>query len=150
MLGSAFGAPLQLTPTATEASHATAVALPAGGAVSWVTGGRQGVGVFSLPIGADGLPGATQQLTDSFVPVSADAGGDQVFEPAPSAYGYPGGPVFVRPAGGGPDQAAPQPGGSAAPAAETVAAAFGRAVAAAWSSSSAGAGTVMALSVWRP
>jgi hypothetical protein len=145
-----FGTPLELTPADTEAAYSDAVAIPGGGTVTWVTERSHGVGTFSLQIGADGLPGAIQQISGAFAPVTADGGGDQVFGPVlGSPIAAPASPVFVRPAGGGPDQPAPE-GRGPAPVAETVAAPFGRAVAAAWNTSPTGSGPSMALSVWRP
>lgn len=147
-----FGKPLELTPADTGASYSDAVAIPGGGTVTWVTEGPHGAGAFSLQIGAGGLPGATQQIAGGFAPIAADGGGDQVFTPLPgSLIAAPANPaVFVRPAGGGPDQPAPEGRGPASPETETVAARFGRAVAAAWNTSPIGGRPTMALSVWRP
>ena len=140
---SAFAKPVALTPGTTQAVYANAVALATGGTVSWSVPEPTGYSsVFSAQIGPGGLPGETQQISGGVTVLTADGGGDLVFGP----YRGPGGPasppsaVFVRPAGGGPDQPAP------AAAGEVVAAPFGRAVAMAWYVNS---GT-LELSVWRP
>jgi hypothetical protein len=140
----AFGTPLALTPAGSQVYYSNAVAVPGGGTVTWATNGPSGAGTFSLPIGANGLPGATQQITGGPIALIADGGGDEVFGFPPNI-GLPPftspSSVFVRPAGGGADQPAPAPYGQVA-----VAAPVGRAAALAWSSSR----TDMALSVWRP
>jgi hypothetical protein len=106
-------------------------------------------GIFSVRIGADGLPGATQQISGP-IALAADGGGDEVFS-WPGAIGYYPPPnllnpaVFVRPAGGGADEPAPSRVGQFA-----VSTPVGRAVALAWNTSPTGAGPIMELSVWRP
>ncbi len=155
-----FGKPLELTPAAAAAVYSNAVAVPGGGTVTWaIPAGysASGSGTFSVQIGADGLPGATRQITGGPTALTADGGGDEVFV-WPSIWspgiglpgiGLPGvglpDPPFVRPAGGGPDQPAPSRYGQVA-----VAAPVGRAAALAWNASPTGSGSTMALSVWRP
>jgi hypothetical protein len=143
-----FGKPLELTPLDTEASYSNGVATAGGGTVNWATYGPLGAGAFSLQIGTDGLPGAPQQITGGLIALTADGGGDQVFGPVPapiSTIALLATPVFIRPAGGGPDQ--PAPGG---PGQVAVAAPVGRAVVSAWNTSPTGDGPTMELSVWRP
>jgi hypothetical protein len=143
-----FGKPLELTPASAEAFYGNAVAVPGGGTLTWATNSPHGSGTFSLQIGADGLPGATQQITGGPIALTADGGGDEVFAWPPNI-GLPSlpnpAPVFVRPAGGGADQPAP-----ARYAQVAVAAPVGRAAALAWNTSPTGSGPIMALSVWRP
>ena len=140
-----FGTPLALTPTTTEGYYSHAVALPSSGIVTWATLGPPS-GTYEVEIGADGRPGATQQITGGLNPLTADGGGDLVFA-SPPGIGLPGtpSPVIVRPAGGGADQPAPALSGEVA-----AAAPVGRAVALLWSPSVTGSGPTLALSVWRP
>lgn len=141
-----FGKPLRLTPAVAQAYSSNSVAVPGGGTVTWGATYYNPflTGIFSVQIGADGLPGATQQITSGSAAVTADGGGDEVFTPSPPAPH----PVFIRPAGGGADQPAPKSPGS--PGGVAVAAPVGRAVAAVWNTSPTGGGPTMALSVWRP
>ncbi len=146
-----FGKPLALSPSGSQSSYSDAVAVPGGGTVSWNAGGPNG-GTFSAQFGADGLPGAAQQIPNGLIPLAADGNGDEVFaapNPLP-AFGtltaWPSStPVFVRPAGDGADQPAPASYGQIA-----AAGPVGSAVALAWNTSPAGSSPVMALSVWRP
>ena len=118
----------------------SAVAVPSGSTVSWSVYAASGVPeAFSSQIGADGLPGATQQGANAVISITADGCGDMVLEGAPGS-GALANKLFVRPAGGGPDQPAPAPFGEAA------AAPFGRAVALTWYKGSA----TLELAVWRP
>jgi hypothetical protein len=135
-----FAKPRALTPGSTEAFQSNAVAVPGAGTVSWFTYGAAGFAAFSAQIGADGLPDATQQSTTAVIPFTADGGGDVVFARAPGP-GPLASTVFVRPAGGRPDQTAPAPFGEIA-----AAAPVGRAAALAWYAGSA----PLELSVWRP
>ncbi len=150
--GGKFGEPLELTPAATQAIDASAVAAPGDGTVGWDAGEVGGPPVawpqpFSVQIGSDGVPGATQTfpVTGPWVRLLAsDGGGDEVFGPiTPSP--EPLSPLFVRPASGGADEPAPSREGQFA-----VATPVGRAVALAWNTSPTGAGPIMELSVWRP
>jgi hypothetical protein len=148
--GGTFAKPHALTPSTTQAVRSRAVAVPGSGTVSWDILAPNGVGEpFSAQIGAHGLPGATQQGANAVIPITADGRGDVVLEGGRAANTYgPGAPapgplankLFVRPAGGGPDQPAPAPFGEAA------AAPFGRAAALAWYKGP----TTLELSVWRP
>lgn len=149
--GGTFAKPQALTPRSTQAISGSAIAVPGGGTVSWDVVAANGVEEpFSAQIGANGLPGATQQGANAVIPIAADGGGDVVLEGGRAANTYgPGAPgpgplahmLFVRPAGGGPDQPAPSPriGGVAA-------APGGRAFALTLSASP----TTLNLSVWRP
>jgi hypothetical protein len=141
-----------LTPfalTAAPAESAAAVATPAGATVGWYVRAANGAEEpFSAQIGANG-PGATQQGADAAIPVTADGRGDVVLRGGRAANTYgPGAPspglladkLFVRPAGGGPDQPAPAADG------EVAAATAGRVIALAWSPDV----TKLALSIWRP
>ena len=148
--GGKFAKPHALTPSTTEADGSRAAAAPGDGTVSWDVRAANGVEEpFSAQIGAGGLPGATQQGANAVIPITSDGGGDVVLEGGRAANTYgPGAPgpgplanvLFVRPAGGGPDQPAPSPFGEAA------AAPFGRAAALAWYTGP----TTLELSVWRP
>jgi hypothetical protein len=140
-----FGKPLELTPAKAEAIYTNAVAVPGGGTVTWATAGPPSAGTFSLPIGADGLPGVTQQITGGLIVLTADGGGDRVFAWPPYNFAISRSVPFVRPASGGVDQPAPSSSGQIA-----VAAPLGRSVASAWNTSPTGIGPIMALSVWRP
>ncbi len=143
----AFTETRTLTSNATDAIRSSAVAVSEGGIVSWDVTAANGVEEpFSAKIGADGVPGATQQGADAVIPITADAGGDAVLEGGRAANSYgPGAPVatppFVRPAGGGPDQPAPSPSFSS-----LTSAPAGRVFALAWPSSP----TTLEYSVWRP
>jgi hypothetical protein len=139
-----FGAELALSPAAAQGYYTHAVALPTGGLVTWATFGT--LATYEVPIGADGLAGATQQITGGSNPLAADGGGDLVLGPPPNI-GLPGiaTAVAVRPAGGGADQPAPARSGQVA-----VAAPVGRGAALLWSTSPTGSGPTLALSVWRP
>jgi len=143
-----FGKPLTLTPANTAAFYSNAVATPAGGTVNWAAENPHGPATFSLQFGADGLPGASQQVSGELIALSADGGGDLVFGPLPlpsTPIALLATPVFVRPMGGGADQPAPGRAGQVA-----VAAPVGRAIVSAWNTSPTGAEADMALSVWRP
>jgi hypothetical protein len=136
-----FAKLLALTPGATRAVYSDAVAVPAGGTVTWSTEeGPTGSAGFSVQIGPDGLPGETQPSTSTVTAAAADGGGDVVFAPSPGS-GPVASAVFVRPAGGGADQPAPATYGVLA-----AAAPVGRAAALAWYTGS----TPLELSVWRP
>jgi len=133
--GGKFGTPLALTPSATQAVDANAVAAPGGDTVTWyagVGGGQPSAWpqAYSLQIGANGVPGATQTLPiGAPIALVSDAGGDVVFG-LTLGTGTPHGPgLFVRPAGGGADQPAPSLGQVAG------ATPVGRAVAVAWNTS---------------
>ena len=146
--GSRFVTPLALT--AAPAESADAVATPAGVTVSWDVRAANGVEEpFSAQIGANGLLGATQQGANAVIPITADGRGDVVLRGGRAANTYgPGAPgpgpladkLFVRPAGGGPDQPAPAPFG------ESAAASAGRAIALIWYPDM----TKLDLSIWRP
>ena len=148
--GGTFAKPQALTPHSTQAISGSAVAVPGGGTVSWYVVAANGAPEpFSFQIGANGLPGATQQGANAVIAVTADGRGDVVLEGGRAANTYgPGAPgpgplantLFLRPVGGGPDQPAPSPSGEAA------AAPFGRAVALTWYNGP----TTLELSVWRP
>jgi len=148
--GGTFAKPRALTPPSTQAISGSAVAVPGGATVSWYVRAANGVGEpFSSQIGANGLPGATQQGANAVIAVTADGRGDAVLEggrsantygPGASAPGPLAGTLFVRPVSGAPDQPAPSPFGEAA------AAPYGRAVALTWYQVSA----TLELSVWRP
>jgi hypothetical protein len=148
--GGTFAKPQALTPRSTQAISDSAVAAPSGGTVSWYVNAANGVPEpFSSQIGANGLPGATQQGANAVIAFTADGRGDAVLEGGRAANTYgPGAPapgpfantLFVRPVGGGPDQPAPSPFGEAA------AAPLGRAVALTWYHGPA----TLELSVWRP
>jgi hypothetical protein len=157
----AFGKPLALGANA-QIGGGNAVALPSGaGTVSGslvqgeVFGGvfRLTQTAFSVPIGADGIPGPIEQDPGALFPVAATGGGDQVLAGATSGgQGVQGplvqgvmGDLTIRPAGGGADQPAPSPYGLLA-----TATPLGRAVALAWNTSPTGSGPVLALSVWQP
>jgi len=152
-----FGTPLALTPADAQDYGFTVVAVDGGGTVTWFTDGPP-TGTsppalpyttlgFSVQFGADGLPGATQQITADEA-LAADGGGDVVLAPPTSGFFTPAGPVLVRPAGGGADQSAPAP--MRPPSYQVaVAAPIGRAAALTWHTSPTGGGPAMELSVWR-
>jgi len=145
--GGKFGKPLALTPAATQADGANAVAAPGGGTVTWraaQVGGPPVLWAFSVQIGANGVPSVTQPIPlTAPIPLGADGGGDVVFGSITPGSGSNSTP-FVRPTRGGADQRAPSAGLFA------VAAPVGRAVAVVWNASPTGAGPIMQLSVWRP
>lgn len=147
-----FLAPFALTTAPAESAEA--VATPPGATVSWYALVANGLEEpFSAQIGANGLPGATQQGANAVIPVIADGSGDAVLRGARAANTYgPGAPVpgpladrlFVRPAGGGPDQLAPAPFGVFQ---EVAAAPAGHTIAMLWSPDMM---RTLDLSIWRP
>ncbi|MBI5106873.1 MAG: hypothetical protein HZB46_18150 [Solirubrobacterales bacterium] len=144
LAGGRFGAPQQLSTSATAYATA-AVALPDGsGSVSWAERNDDRGDVLRSAVGADGVASAPQPVADALVPVTATRAGDQVLALAfANPPVVPGPTLLVRPAGGGPDQPAPH-----APSL-LVASSDGRAVAATWSTG-VPVGSRMAVSVWRP
>ena len=147
MRGGAFAKPQPLAPAAGEVIRSSAVALPLDGLVSWEVRAADGAEEpFSAEIGANGVPGATQQGATAVIPIAADAYGDVALVGGRAANSYgpaaaPMAPPFVRPAGGGPDQPAPS-----ALFSSLTAAPAGRAFAVTWLSSL----STLQLSVWRP
>jgi len=146
--GSELLPPLALSTAPAESAYAAAT--PAGATVCWEARAANGVEEpFSAQVSAGGLPGTTQQGAEAIIPVTADGRGDLLLRGGRAANTYgPGAPapgpladkLFVRPAGGGPDQPAPTPYGDAA------AAPSGRTIALIWSP----ALTKLDVSIWRP
>ena len=146
---SGFVTPFALT--AAPAESADAVASPTSVTVSWDVRAANGIEEpFSAQIDANGLPGATQQGANAVIPITADGRGDVLLRGGRAANTYgPGAPgpgpladkLFVRPAGGGPDQPAPAPSFG-----EAAAAPAGRTIALIWSPDM----TKLDLSIWRP
>ena len=136
-----FGAAVRL-PSGDNATHADAVASPAGGGVvSW----GEPAGVFSTQIDSGGALGPTQRSPQGIVPFATDGGGDQLLSGQGSHGSLVQSGVIVRPAGGGPDQPAPLSYGMLAASQPD-----GRRFALAWDTNPMGAGGPLALSVWRP
>jgi hypothetical protein len=137
-----FGTQIALTPPATAAFDASAVAVPGGITVSWSAyiGNTSNSAAYSLLIDANGVPGTTQHAPTA-VPLATDGGGDVLFAPTASAPSGPG--VFVQPAGGGADQPGPAPSGQQEASAVAPA---GRVIALIWASNN----TTLELSVWLP
>jgi hypothetical protein len=136
-----FGEPKALTSGATRAVYSHAVAVPAGGTVTWSTdGGPNGLAEFSVQIGPEGVAGEAQSRAGEVTALTADGGGDIIFASAP-VFGPVTNTVFVQPVGGGADQLAPPSSGQVIAAAPT-----GHAAALAWYTGS----PRLALSVWRP
>ncbi len=143
-----FATPFALTSAPAESADAAATA--PGVTVSWhVRTANQTEEPFSVQIGANGLPGATQQGANAVIPITADGRGDVVCRGgrAANTYGV-GAPspgpladkLFVRPAGGGLDQPAPAPFG------EIATAPAERTIAEIWSPDT----RQLDLSIWRP